>query len=136
MERQFEFEQALVKEFVVPSGQHIKDVYVNSQSDALEYMIFVTNENIEFRTQARTFGLDKCAMASGSKHYFLSGVSGKTIHTYEYGKELGRLNFHFTALKTMETCSTKKIVHCRNAKAVQESSSEHSDPDDYGSSWY
>ena len=59
------------------------------------------------------------------------------FHTYEYGKELGRLNFHFTALKTIEACYSKKTVHCRNVKAVQESSSEEdSDPDDYGSSWY
>ena len=109
-----------IKEFTVPNGQHIRDVLTFSSDyyfDYLTQLIFMTSEGVKFQISDKIdVDITNCASSSKSKHYSLSGISGKTIRMMFGDSEdrIGELVFHFDTIDTSSICSNEGTIYCKN----------------------
>ena len=110
------------REFIVPEGQHFKDVFINSSSYTLHHvyykdLVLVTNEGLKFETSNNideSYQID-CAAESKSSHHSLSRISGSTV-IFGQIKQLQTLSFHFDTIDTNDICTASGGIACEKKK--------------------
>ena len=113
------------REFTVPEGQHIKDVFVSRSSYTLRDVFFkdlvlVTNKGLKFETSNdidESYQIN-CAAESKSSHYSLSRITGSTVYTGLI-KQLQTLTFHFDTIDANDICTNNGRITCEKQNIDQ-----------------